>query len=133
MTSVVFGSSNSNFTCFRNLRCLDQKVYFSDLQRKKNLYLEYLQKNVLIMQHVKNQQNRYCIHLFYLKRIFFFLVTLLTLNVTKGVGNNQRPIREVKNIFLTEFSNAWFYFENPHGFTKILLKSVAGCYLIEPL
>merc|ERR1719510_2393134 len=39
MTAVVFGSSNSNFTCFRNLRCLDQK------------------KNVLIMQHVKNQQN----------------------------------------------------------------------------
>ena len=58
MTAVVFGSSNSNFTCFRKLRCLDQKVKFYDFYKEKYLYLEYLQKNVLIMQHVKNQQNR---------------------------------------------------------------------------
>ena len=44
MTSVVFGSSNSNFTCFRNLRCLDQKVYFSDLQRKKSIFRIFAEK-----------------------------------------------------------------------------------------
>ena len=32
---------------------------FPELIKKNNLYLEYLQNNVLIMQHVKNQQKRY--------------------------------------------------------------------------
>ena len=44
MTTVVFGSSNSNFTCFRNLRCLDQKVYFLDLYKGKNIFRIFAEK-----------------------------------------------------------------------------------------
>ena len=69
----------------QKLEMFGPESIFLGLTKKNNLYLEYLQKNVLIMQHVKNQQNRYCIHAFY--RNNFEKNTLFSSDVTHSKCN----------------------------------------------